>query len=216
VDAAPQGGGDASAAKLEVGNTKAEVTDTGSNGTFTVTTEGTGRLSVDSSGRTLLGGVTANANGGVLQLSSGITFPATAVAATDATTLDDYEEGTWTPVVQGSTTAGTATYGGSTGRYTKIGRLVIFELDLQWSSGTGTGDLRVNGLPFTNSSSSAYPPTTVWHNNLTLTANNVLQTFIENATTYIVLDQIPVGGGARTAVAYDAAAHVAFSGFYTV
>ena len=55
VDAAPQGGGSSTPTKIEVGNTKAEVTDTGSNGTFAVTTEGTQRLTVDSSGRTLIG-----------------------------------------------------------------------------------------------------------------------------------------------------------------
>ncbi len=59
VDAAPQGGGSSTPTKIEVGNTKAEVTDTGSNGTFAVTTEGTQRLTVDSSGRTLIGATTS-------------------------------------------------------------------------------------------------------------------------------------------------------------
>jgi hypothetical protein len=48
---------------------------------------------------------------------AGITFPATQSASSDANTLDDYEEGTWTPVVGGVTLTGA-------GRYTKIGRLV--------------------------------------------------------------------------------------------
>jgi hypothetical protein len=50
VDAAPQGGA-GTPTKIEVGNTKAEVTDTGSNGTFAVTTEGTERFRVTSSGQ---------------------------------------------------------------------------------------------------------------------------------------------------------------------
>lgn len=58
VDAAPQGGGSSTPTKIEVGNTKAEVTDTGSNGTFAVTTEGTQRLTVDSSGRVGIGTAT--------------------------------------------------------------------------------------------------------------------------------------------------------------
>ena len=152
VDAAPQGGGDAGFSKLEVGNTKAEVTDTGSNGTFTVTTEGTGRLSVDSSGRTLLGGVTANANGGVLQLSSGITFPATAVAATDANTLDDYEEGTWTPVLRfgGGTTGITYNASYTKGTYTKIGNTVFVRASFELTNkGSSTGSATLAGLPFT-------------------------------------------------------------------
>jgi len=59
VDSAPQGGGNAFSAKIEVGNTKAEVTDTGSDGAFVVTTEGTERLRVDSAGRLLVGPDTA-------------------------------------------------------------------------------------------------------------------------------------------------------------
>jgi hypothetical protein len=46
-----------------------------------------------------------------------ITFPATAVPSANANTLDDYEEGTWTPII-GAVTLTNA------GRYTKIGRLV--------------------------------------------------------------------------------------------
>jgi hypothetical protein len=151
VDAAPQGGAGTTPTKIEVGNTKAEVTDTGSNGTFTVTTEGTGRLSVDSSGRTLLGGVTANANGGILQLTSGITFPATAVAASDANTLDDYEEGTWTPNINsGYNQDNTVTYTAQNGTYTKIGRLVVaaFHIDIATWSGNA-GPVFFGGLPFT-------------------------------------------------------------------
>jgi hypothetical protein len=55
VDAAPQGGGSSTPTKIEVGNTKAEVTDTGSNGTFTVTTEGTANFIVSSSGNVGVG-----------------------------------------------------------------------------------------------------------------------------------------------------------------
>ena len=176
VDAAPQGGGNASAAKLEVSNTKAEVTDTGSNGTFTVTTEGTGRLSVDSSGRTLLGGVTANANGGVLQLSSGITFPATAVAASDANTLDDYEEGTFTPSL-GDSAGGVATMSVQEGKYVKVGKIVQFSFQVVWTAkNTWTGtNTKISGLPFAaTSNTGAY----YWTNpaamscNLTTTAFN--------------------------------------------
>jgi hypothetical protein len=61
-------------------------------------------------------------------LSSGIglAFPATQSASSDANTLDDYEEGTWSPTVSGATnTTGTPTI--SNARYTKIGNLVSIE-----------------------------------------------------------------------------------------
>jgi len=56
---------------------------------------------------------------------TGITFPATQSASTNANTLDDYEEGTWTPNV-----GGTSTYSYQLGKYTKIGNLVTIMADM--------------------------------------------------------------------------------------
>jgi hypothetical protein len=76
---------------------------------------------------------------------TGITFPATQSASTDANTLDDYEEGTWTPSI-----GGTATYTVQIGQYTKIGRLVTIVARL-FINVVGTGDTgRVTGVPFAN------------------------------------------------------------------
>lgn len=109
-------------------------------------TNDTERARITSSGNLLVGTTTAVANGGVLQVSNGITFPATQSACADANTLDDYEEGTWTP-----TLSGTTTYTTQTGRYTKVGRLVTFMGDLTIDV-QGTGDAGViNGLPFSAS-----------------------------------------------------------------
>jgi hypothetical protein len=172
---------------------------------------------VDSSGRLLVGVGSATADGGVLELSGGITFPATAVAATNANTLDDYEEGTWTPTVAGSSTAGTATYSENSGRYTKIGRLVQIELYLLWSSGTGTGDLRIQGLPFTAASSNTYPAGSIAYlNNLTLPANHIATAMIFSASTTIYIRSTPVGGGTAGEAAYDSAASIIMSASYSV
>jgi hypothetical protein len=54
---------------------------------------------------------------------AGITFPATQSASSDANTLDDYEEGTYTPTL--ATSTGTPTYQYQEGRYTKIGNVVV-------------------------------------------------------------------------------------------
>jgi hypothetical protein len=76
---------------------------------------------------------------------SGISFPATASASSDANTLDDYEEGTWTPSIGGN-----ATYTASVGRYLKIGKFVYFTADVQINVlGTGSGTT-ISGLPFTS------------------------------------------------------------------
>ncbi len=82
---------------------------------------------------------------------SGITFPATQSASTDANTLDDYEEGTWTP---GYTPGnGSSTITGQNGTYTKVGRMVCVNFQLQFNVGTSTALGQITGLPFTVSSS---------------------------------------------------------------
>ena len=81
---------------------------------------------------------------------SGVTFPATDSASTDANTLDDYEEGTWTPVLTvGFTTAGATTL---TGTYTKIGRIVFVRASMQAATTftSAGGNTRVTGMPFTS------------------------------------------------------------------
>ena len=95
---------------------------------------------------------TAHVLTGNLAISNGITFPATQSASADANTLDDYEEGTFTPIAYGETTAGTTTYVVQQGTYEKIGRLVHVEVSLQVSNMTGTGKLLLGGLPFTMAS----------------------------------------------------------------
>jgi hypothetical protein len=101
-----------------------------------------------------------------INLTSGqITFPATQNASSNANTLDDYEEGTFTPVfdIEGG---GTITASGTTlyGLYTKVGRLVTVNLGLtvQSTSGSGAGNaLQFGGLPFTsaNINNSRWPIT---------------------------------------------------------
>lgn len=90
-----------------------------------------------------VGGTTPAASG------AGITFPATQSASSDANTLDDYEEGTWTP-----TLGGTTTYTQQSGLYTKIGNFVYVTGKITVNTiGTGSTVL-VSGLPFTASGTS--------------------------------------------------------------
>ncbi len=87
---------------------------------------------------------------------AGITFPATQSASTDANTLDDYEEGSWTPTLTTDGTATTPAYTSQNGRYVKIGSRVFIEAYLQWSSTSGgSGSVLIAGLPFT---ASGYSP----------------------------------------------------------
>lgn len=81
-----------------------------------------------------------------------IKFPVTQNSSANANTLDDYEEGTWTPSV-----GGTATYTTQTGSYTKIGRMVCIHGTLVINV-IGTGSTAtVSGLPFTTSNTTFQP-----------------------------------------------------------
>jgi hypothetical protein len=81
---------------------------------------------------------------------AGITFPATQVASSDANTLDDYEEGTWTPTPVFSTTNAPAGVD-CAGIYTKVGRVVTATLRMNFDRGvTSAGDFSITGLPFTS------------------------------------------------------------------
>ena len=79
----------------------------------------------------------------------GIAFPATQAASSDANTLDDYEEGTWTPTMVQS--GATFTYSYQTARYTKVGNTVTIMATLGWSAKSGgSGLVGIAGLPFAN------------------------------------------------------------------
>ena len=65
--------------------------------------------------------------------------------------LDDYEEGTWTPVYGGASSAGSYTYSTQNGVYTKIGNRVTLDFKLLniVTGSIGSGNVRITGLPFT-------------------------------------------------------------------
>ena len=83
--------------------------------------------------------------GGDLTLgaNANIVFPGTNVVSTNANTLDDYEEGAWTPNCPNLTPAA------SEGKYTKIGRLVHVQGYVTLPSTSDTNNVEISGLPFT-------------------------------------------------------------------
>lgn len=86
----------------------------------------------------------------VVSSGNGIDFSATSDASGKTSELfDDYEEGTFTPTIEG-TTSGEATYGTPReGFYTKIGNAVTIQLAVKIAtSGTMSGNIKVGGLPF--------------------------------------------------------------------
>ena len=131
--------------KIQVGDSKVEVTDTGSNGTIVFNTDGSERMKVTSAGNVEITGNLVVADG------KGIDFSATPGTGTSEL-FDDYEEGTFTPAFAFST-SGSVTYGTQEGRYTKVGRLVTCNIALGLSAvSSPTGEVTITGLPFTSGS----------------------------------------------------------------
>src|SRR3990167_6726222 len=146
---------------------------------------------------------------------AGITFPATQSASTDPNTLDDYEEGTWTPDVNG-TTAGTTTYTTNVGKYTKIGRMVTVNAMSIWTSATGSGDFRINSLPFSAASDSIRTPVTLYFDSVAATAGATVVGRINEGLSNIVPQLIPSGGGAEGAFTFDTAGSMFLSATYMI
>jgi hypothetical protein len=116
--------------------------------------------------------------GATSQTGIGITFNANEVtaASTNANTLDDYEEGTWTPEFSGTDGSITITYSTQLGYYTKIGNIVKLTFNITASSavtaGPTTGTLRIKSLPFTS------------RNNSGNNADSVAIGYVDNLTAY--------------------------------
>ena len=115
--------------------------------TMSGTTTHSGTLKVDtvsenSSGNGVaIDGVTLKDNGVVLG-TGGINFPDSQTASADANTLDDYEEGSWTP------TSASISFSSATGRYVKIGAQVTCWFQINFPSTSNSSDARVTGIPF--------------------------------------------------------------------
>ena len=124
------------------------------NGAFTGATTGTFSSTVNHASTISVGAATPSASG------AGVTFPATQSASSDVNTLDDYKEGTWTPVITAATPGNLAvTYGSQIGTYTKIGRAVtvtFYVTTSAFSYTTASGLIYVTGLPYTANGSSFY------------------------------------------------------------
>jgi len=116
----------------------------GAAGTSITLTE---QMRLNKTGALVLAGGSTTANG------VGVTFPATQSASTDANTLDDYEEGTWTPSLKfGGNSVGQA--GAFEGNYVKVGKMVTCNGRIILSAkGSSTGAASITGLPFTTAAS---------------------------------------------------------------
>ena len=102
-------------------------------------------------------GVLVFAGGNTAASGIGIAFPATQSASSDANTLDDYEEGTWTPT-DGSGAGLSISSNGA--QYIKIGKMVWLYCYVTYPTNSNATGAAIGNLPFTVAGG-LYPQLTV-------------------------------------------------------
>jgi hypothetical protein len=152
--------------------------------------------------------------GSTTATGTGIAFPATQSASTNANTLDDYEEGTWTP-----TLGGTSTYTKQVGEYVKVGQSVIYAGAISVGSiGTGSATGAISGLPFTaaNIDVNAGKAGAVSYFNALATSIASLGIYVDNAGTTLQTTTVAAGGATSTGTAsiFQNSSKIDFAGSY--
>ena len=150
---------------------------------------------------------------------AGITFPATQSASTDANTLDDYEEGTWTPAITFGGNAVGVTYSASNSAfYTKIGnRVYVTGYLILTSKGSSTGAVSITGLPFTSANSFAATAPVVFYPDAVTYSGMITPVIVRNTTT-ISCNQTSILGvqSVLTDTNFANGSNIAFSASYQV
>jgi len=179
------------------------------------------RLKIVPAGRCILSGDTNTASlvdDGVNALqvngtiaSKGIKLDGTASA--DVNTLDYYKEGTFTPVIYGETTAGTGTYTTQLGKYTRLGNVVFYNVDVYWTAHTGTGLMRISGLPYNSAVTSA---ATCYYDNFTVGSGKELVASLVAGTSEFYLRAADPAGGGTVTIPMDTSGVIRLTGHYFV
>jgi hypothetical protein len=117
---------------------------------------------------------------------AGITFPASQSASSDVNTLDDYEEGTWTPI---DSSGSGLTFTGVSGYYTKIGNMVFATFALVFPATSSSALNVIGGLPFTTATGDAMNAFNVSYTSYT---PGLMSPLDANATTFTLYDTTTV------------------------
>lgn len=122
-----------------------------------------------------------------------IAFPASQSASTDPNTMDDYEEGTWTPLIKFGGNNVSALYSAATGEYTKVGQMAYVSGRCVFSSkGTSTGDATLEGFPFTAKNVVIAPAAGLFHYNTTFA--NVMEAYVVKNSTKANIHEVTEAG----------------------
>jgi hypothetical protein len=141
------------------------------------------------------------------------------------TGVSDYAEGSWTPVIQGSSTPGAQTYSVQVGRYVRIGNIVFVSARLTMTAkdGTTAGNVQIGGLPFTSRNVTNLIPAmnVALYSNIDLdvagSRYSISALVAENSTIISLLEVGDnVSSAALTAADIGNTTAIAFSGWYII
>ena len=128
-----------------------------------------------------------------LYLSGGVYLGGTG----SANKLDDYEEGTWTPVITQGGSAPSVTYSSRNASYTKIGNMVYAFWDCTTTSVSGgSGQFQITGLPFTANVTAGYSVVQIRASGIVTAsvAGDALKGYVDGAALYFEYDNTGSGG----------------------
>ena len=155
---------------------------------------------------------------GVVTTAGQIVFPASVNLSADANTLDDYEEGTFTPTFTASTTNPSVTYDAAVryGIYVKIGKTIFISgsVSITVLTSAGSGNLQISGLPFTSSSglSGGFASLSIGYKT-GWTTTTPGTAYVQASATYIQLGNESMSANINT-TNLSATSYIQFAGFY--
>ncbi len=129
--------------------------------------------------------ITLALEGATSQSGTGITFPATQSASSNANTLDDYEEGTWSPTLTPGTSGSFTSYFRQFGYYTKVGNAVTVSTYLTVANGGASSPVGTYvrmSLPFSIAATSGCASIT------TLTDGTLRSGYLDSSTNCIIIN----------------------------
>jgi len=130
--------------------------------------------------------------------------------------LSHYTEGTFVPVIFGTTGAGTATYVTQVGRYTRIGNRLYYFVSLNFNTFTGTGNFRMSGLPFTVNANDSSSGVFSQIGTLAVGAGLIPMIQAQASNTNLLFATYNPGTAAYAGIPVVAAAVLVFSGSYEI
>ena len=133
---------------------------------------------------------------------------------TTANALDDYEEGSWTPVTKSDSTTITTTV--NYAKYVKIGGLVYVTAFVSRADGASlSGNIQIQGLPFQVAANSAQVSGSIWFDR-TDSSDKVATNYFVGGTSYFQAKEVGTNGSYVTADTFQNGRPYYMSGVYNI